>query len=102
MLNSSRQLYPALLKQEGIDCEWQERGLLYVFLTRAALEHHADTEKLLREEFNLSAERLDGEELIAREPALKPGLAGAWHYPCDAHLRPDKLMAGWRRVLEPT
>ncbi len=34
------------------------------------------------------------------EPALKPGLAGGWHYECDAHLRPDRLMAAWRRVLE--
>src|SRR2546421_10204746 len=26
LLNSSRQLYPALLEQEAIECEWQERG----------------------------------------------------------------------------
>jgi D-amino-acid dehydrogenase len=26
-------------------------------------------------------------------------LAGAWHYEHDAHLRPDKLMASWRRIL---
>src|SRR4029078_3084464 len=38
--------------------------------------------------------------LAAREPALKLGLAGAWYYRGDAHLRPDRLMASWRRVLE--
>src|SRR5262249_3697292 len=48
----------------------------------------------------LSAERHDGDALLALEPALKPGLAGGWHYRTDAHLRPDRLMASWRRVLE--
>jgi D-amino-acid dehydrogenase len=38
--------------------------------------------------------------LLNLEPALKPGCAGAWHYLTDGHLRPDKLMLAWRRVLE--
>src|SRR5207244_2669072 len=37
--------------------------------------------------------------LTAFEPALKPGLAGGWHYPGDAHLRPDRLLASWQRLL---
>src|SRR5262249_40161349 len=24
---------------------------------------------------------------------------GAWHYECDAHLRPDRLMTAWRQLL---
>jgi D-amino-acid dehydrogenase len=100
LLNSSRLLYPDLLKQEGIACEWQERGLLFVFQTRAAMEHYVETDKLLRDTFHLPARRIDSDELTQQEPALKPGLAGGWHYPADAHLRPDKLMSEWRRVLE--
>ena len=42
----------------------------------------------------------DGDALVELEPALKPGLAGGWYYHDDAHLRPDKLMRPWRRVLE--
>ena len=34
----------------------------------------------------------DGDDVLDLEPALKPGLAGGWHYHEDAHLRPDRLM----------
>jgi D-amino-acid dehydrogenase len=100
LLNSSRRLYDELLKEEAIDCEWQARGLLFVLRSPAAMEHYAQTDRLLSESFGLPAKRFDGDALIALEPALKPGLAGGWLYETDAHLRPDKLMASWRRVLE--
>jgi D-amino-acid dehydrogenase len=48
----------------------------------------------------MPAERHDGDALLSLEPALKPGLAGGWFYRNDAHLRPDRLMADWRNVLE--
>ena len=54
----------------------------------------------MSETFHCPARRLDGDELVALEPALKPGLAGGWYYDDDAHLRPDKLMSAWRHVLE--
>src|SRR5262249_29788058 len=71
-----------------------------VLQTAAAMDHFAAADRLLREEFGLAATRYDGAELTALEPALKPGLAGGWHYATDGHLRPDRLLASWRRVLE--
>lgn len=100
LLNSSRLLYDELLRTEAIECEWQARGLLFVFQTRKAMDHYADTDRMLAATFNLPATRHDGDALTALEPALKPGLAGGWLYNSDAHLRPDRLMASWRRVLE--
>jgi D-amino-acid dehydrogenase len=100
LLDASRRLYDDLLRAEGIDCEWEARGLLFIFQTAAHMEHYAETDKLLRDSFDLHATRYDCEALTALEPALKPGLAGGWHYPTDAHLRPDKLLFEWRRVLE--
>jgi D-amino-acid dehydrogenase len=100
LLNSSRSLYDQLMKEEPFDCEWQPRGMLVVFLHKEAMEHHAETDHLLRESFDMGAERYDGDRLTELEPALKPGLAGGWHYKWDAHLRPDRLMSSWRRVLE--
>jgi len=100
LLQSSRQLYEELITTEGLDCEWEARGMLFVFRTPAAMEHYAETDKLLSQEFNLPARRIEGDELTALEPALKPGLAGGWFYETDAHLRPDRLMAEWRRILE--
>jgi D-amino-acid dehydrogenase len=54
---------------------------------------------MLTEHFHEPARRLDGDELLALEPALKPGLAGGWHYEHDAHLRADRLMDSWKRIL---
>jgi D-amino-acid dehydrogenase len=100
LLNSARSLYDELIRDESLDCEWQARGMLFIFRTPARMEHHAETVAMLQEKFGLAARRLDGSALIELEPALKPGLAGAWHFPSDAHLRPDKLLSSWRKALE--
>ena len=100
LLVSSRSLYDDLLQATLTDVEWEARGLLFVFRTQAAMDHYAQADQLLRSEFGLTARRHDGHALCELEPALKPGCAGAWHYATDGHLRPDKLMLAWRRVLE--
>lgn len=100
LLQSSRSLYQELISEERLDCEWQARGMLFVFQTQHGMEHYAATDKLLSQKFGLPAKRLDGDNLVSLEPALKPGLAGAWLYETDAHLRPDRLMSEWRRVLQ--
>jgi D-amino-acid dehydrogenase len=99
LLNSSRGLYDELFRSGKLDAEWEERGTLLVFRSHEGMEHHAHTDRLLREHFDMPATRYDGPALTELEPALKPGLAGGWHYPRDAHLRPDKLMASWRQLL---
>jgi len=63
------------------------------------MNHYADTDRLLRENFGLAATRYDRQALTNLEPALKSGLAGAWHYLTDGHLRPDKLLSSWRNLL---
>ncbi len=99
LLNSSRLLYDELFRTEPLDAEWETHGLLFVFRTPAAMEHYAHTDQILRDSFGLGATRYDAAAVTELEPALKSGLAGGWHYQTDAHLRPDKLMASWRRVL---
>ncbi len=100
LLKSSRTLYDELIQAERMDCEWETRGLLFVFRDPRQMEHYAETDRLLRESFDQGAKRFDGEKVNELEPALKPGLAGGWLYEGDAHLRPDRLLAEWRRVLE--
>lgn len=101
LLNSSRQLYGELIDQKILtDCEWEPQGLLFVFQSAAHFDHFAETDRLLRETYQMGATRLPADELAEIEPALKPGAAaGAWRYDCDAHLRPDKLMTAWHRRL---
>lgn len=99
LLASSRSLFEELVREESIDCEWESKGLLFVFRSAKAFEHHAATDDVLREQFNLRSRRFDAAELLAIEPALKPGCAGGVLYESDAHLRPDRLMSELRRVL---
>jgi D-amino-acid dehydrogenase len=100
LLNSSRDLYDQLFQQEPFHCDWETRGLLFVFRSEHGMEHYAEVDRLLRTDYAMPAVRYDGSALTDLEPALKAGCAGAWLYPRDAHLRPDLLMESWRRVLE--
>jgi D-amino-acid dehydrogenase len=99
LLGSSRALYGELMRTTPLEAEWEERGVLFVFRTPREMEHYTGTDRLLREAFGLGAKRYDGAALAQKEPALLPGLAGAWHYEGDAHLRPDRLMSSWRSLL---
>jgi len=99
LLNSSRTLFDDLIRTEHIECEWQTKGLLFVFMSKNHFEHYTHTDELLRSEFAMPAKRFDSAELAALEPALKPGMAGGYLYESDAHLRPDRLMSELQRVL---
>src|SRR5262249_10179111 len=96
LLNAGRTLYDELIRAEALDCEWQTKGLLFVLQTQAGMAHFAEGDRLLHDTFGVASVRYDGDGLVALEPALRPGLAGGWLYPGDAHLRPDRLLAEWR------
>ena len=100
LLLSSLRLYNELIERESLDCEFEARGLLFPYRSPQAMEAYAPTNRLMSETFDCPAERFDGDAVSELEPALQPGLAGGWYYHDDAHLRPDKLIQAWRRVLE--
>lgn len=100
LLESSLALYHELMRTETLKCEWETRGLLYVYRTRSALDAFRATDRLLTTTYHAPARLLQGEEALAMEPALKPGLAGGWYYEHDAHLRPDRLVTSWRELLQ--
>jgi D-amino-acid dehydrogenase len=98
LLALSRQLLQELVKRHGLDCEFQTRGLRYVYRDPAAMEHDcAELEQL--SELGIESSLLSSSQLERVEPALKPGLAGAIHFPGDAHLRPDRYTAELARVV---
>jgi D-amino-acid dehydrogenase len=99
LLNSSRALYEQIIGEELLDCEWETRGLLFVLASPQGMEHYAETDRLMSQEFGVSAQRFDGDAVSTLEPALKPGLAGGFLYDRDAHLRPDRLLASWCQAL---
>ena len=98
LLKLSRELLEDSVRRHGLDCEFETRGLRYVYRSAEAFEHDAgELEELA--ELGIAASRLTGAELERAEPALKPGLAGGIHFPGDAHLRPDRYTAELARVV---
>lgn len=100
LLASSAQLYEDVIMGESMECEWERIGLLFVYQDHHEFEEYESTNTMTRERFGVDAKPIDAEQLVAMEPALKPGLGGAWFFECDSHLRPDRLMAELKRVLE--
>jgi D-amino-acid dehydrogenase len=100
LLLSSMALYQDLIERESLDCEFETRGLLFAYRSKEGMQEYAATNRLMDEAFHCPARQYDGDALVDLEPALRPGLAGGWFYHDDAHLRPDKLMQAWRRVLK--
>ena len=99
LLFFSMSLYRDLMESVLTECEWETRGSLFVYQNEEPFAKFAKTNQLLIDQFNLGAQRIESTELQEMEPSLKPGLAGAWYYEGDAHLRPDRLMNAWKRVL---
>jgi D-amino-acid dehydrogenase len=100
LLLSSIALYRELSEREPFECEFESRGVLFVYRSRSRMEEYAATDSLLSESFHCPAQRYDGAGLQQLEPALQDGLAGGWYYVDDAHVRPDRLLQAWRRSLE--
>ena len=95
ILDSSMTEYRRLVVEESLDCEWKENGLLYVLRTERGMRKFAETARLLSDHFGISARQIDGKDLPSFDPALKPGLAGAFHYEQDVSVRPDRLNSQW-------
>lgn len=100
LIDRSRSLYEEVLREESLDCDWEARGMLFVYQSRHHLDDYAKTTERIERDFGRRFEKWSAEELVDREPAIKPGsAAGAWYFRNDAHLRPDRLMSELRRIL---
>lgn len=99
LLQSSLQKYHQILEETGIDCQFQSKGLLFVFATEKEFQHYQATQDLL-DQLGAPAKRYGRDDLLNLEPALKDNVAGGYHYEADCHLRPDLLLKELRKRLE--
>lgn len=98
LLQLSRQLTAELVEEYSLDCEFQACGLSYVYATQRAFDADCATLPLLAS-LGIESRLLDGGALASAEPALLPGLAGAVHFPGDAHLRPERFTNELARLV---
>lgn len=95
---ASRALYEGLAA-EADDFELTKRGLLIAVKTEHALEEEAHVAKLAHR-LGMPAEIFDASVVAKMEPGIRLNIAGAAHYPRDAHFAPAKLMASMVRRVE--
>ncbi|MDG2468623.1 MAG: FAD-dependent oxidoreductase [Pirellulaceae bacterium] len=100
LLQSSFQLYKQMIEDESLACEWEHRGLLFVYQDTDHFEEFSQTNEMLNAEFGMAARKLPSRDLVEFEPAIKPEIAGAWLFECDAHLRSDRLLDSMKKLLE--
>lgn len=98
LLVTSRKLFDTVLSEEPLDCDWEERGLLFVVSSEAAMQRYAPVADLLRS-YGLTAEPYVGRSLYNLEPAMHEDVYGGWFHTADAHLRPDRLMSALKALL---
>lgn len=99
LLETSRKLLEQMVREDGLDCEFQAAGLRYVYRDAHEFEQ-ACAQLSAWAEFGIQAQILRADALARAEPALLP-MAGAIHFPNDAQLRPDSLVRELtRRVRE--
>ena len=95
ILEASMAEYHRLIKEHSFDCEWKEDGLLYVLQTQRGMDSFAKTDELVTRHFDIPATRIEGKDLPEFDSGLKEGLAGAFLYPGDTSVRPDRLNSEW-------
>ncbi len=101
ILHYSREFYTSFIEENKIECDWEQNGCLFVYGSKKTLDSYDSIDRVLSRDHQLPAEKLTAKELEQMEPAIIPGVAaGAWYYRQDAHLRPDKLVAGWKNLLQ--
>ncbi|MEP7097135.1 MAG: FAD-dependent oxidoreductase [Dokdonella sp.] len=98
LLLRSRALIEELVNKERLDCEFEALGTMNVFRDSANFEH-SRTLSVALAELGIGVDVLDAASVLAREPALKPGVVGALFNPGDAQLRPDRYAAELERVV---
>jgi D-amino-acid dehydrogenase len=95
----SKDLYHDFEKNSGIDFELQDKGILMLFKSPKMEEEELHmVEKATN--LGLDAQYLKPEEARKLQPDIELDILGAVHYHCDAHMYPNKLMAGLVRYLE--
>jgi D-amino-acid dehydrogenase len=99
ILQNSKSLFETLFREEQLECDWEERGVLLVFKTQKEMQKYVQTNDRLKP-FGFDAVPLVGAELLSLEPALRKDVSGAWFHKTDSHLRPDKLMQTWKDLLQ--
>jgi D-amino-acid dehydrogenase len=95
----SKKLYLEFDNEAGFDFGLEDKGILMLYKTAKFEEEEHHTAEKARA-LGLDAQNLTADEVRALQPEIDMDVLGAVHYHCDAHLYPNKLIAGLVKYLE--
>ncbi|HIE5096239.1 FAD-dependent oxidoreductase [Stenotrophomonas maltophilia] len=98
LLNDSRLRLAEWVQAHALDCEFEARGLDYVFGDARNFDRYAAECEALDAQ-GIATACIGGADYARANPAFHDRLAGAIHFPGDAQLRPDRYTAELARVL---
>jgi len=98
ILRYSVDLYDRLLSENSLDCDFEKKGILYLFRDQGPFEKYETPNKRL-EKYDFGARPLSAADVCELEPAVRENIAGAWYNENDWHVRPDKLLESWKNLL---
>ena len=98
LLNDARTRLADWVGRYGLQCEFEEEGLDYVFRDPRKFQQYVD-ESVVLKTFGIATQVFGGTDYEREEPAMLPGMAGAIRFPGDARLRPDRYVAELARVV---
>ena len=98
LLNDARARLADWVGRYGLQCEFEEEGLDYVFRDPRRFQQYMD-ESVVLKTFGIATQVFGGTDYEREEPAMLPGVAGAIRVPSDARLRPDRYVAELARVV---
>ena len=90
---ASLSLYEGLIADEGLECRFEQNGLLVLHKTPEGYEEGAEEAHLLAE-YDISGRLLSSGEVRELEPSVSGDVAGGVHYEGDAHLMPSEFVLG--------
>lgn len=98
LLDDARTRLADWVGRYGLQCEFEEEGLDYVFRDPRKFQQYVD-ESVVLKEFGIATQVFGGRDYEREELAMLPGVAGAIRFPGDARLRPDRYVAELARAV---
>jgi len=99
LLRLARESIEALIRSEGMDCEFETTGTLNVYRDARAFEKSAWLPQTLRD-VGMQMDVLDGARCRELEPALNGSIIGGYFNAQDAHLRPNRYAAALAQAVK--
>ena len=88
----------AVIEANRLDCQYQRRGIMYVFRTDSGFKKGIDECQLLVEH-GIAGRVLSAEQVRARESVVHDSVCGGVLYPGDADLVPDQFVKKLAKCL---